>query len=44
MQNLPPLLAPVLSGDIKRAMFSAALERSYLFCSRILDTYGYPYK
>jgi len=44
LQNLPPLLAPVLSHYIKRAMYLAALERSHLFCSCILDTYGYPYK
>jgi hypothetical protein len=44
LQNLLLLLAPVLSDDIKRAMDSAALERSHLCCSCILDTYGYPYK
>ncbi len=40
----PSLLSPVLSHYIKRAMYPAALERSHLLCSCILDTYGYPYK
>jgi hypothetical protein len=44
MLNLPPLLSPALSDNIKRAMYSTALERSHLFCSCVLDTYGYPYK
>ncbi len=44
MQKLPSLLDPALSADFKRTMNSAALERSLLCCSCILDTYGYPYK
>ncbi len=44
LQNLPLLLTAALSDDSKRAMDSAALERSHLCCSCILDTYGYPYK